>query len=104
MKHYYVVAEKDPYPAESHSSEWPKVIGYSFVHRSFLFMEGKGHGLMGAEIRQDTTALARWRDIFVELNAEWFLDLLKLNTFSDESEFLTKLTPLISHPPKIITY
>ncbi|WP_394560150.1 hypothetical protein [Aquipseudomonas alcaligenes] len=104
MKHYYLVAEKEPYPAGPHSSEWPKVIGYSFVHRSFLFMEGKGHGLMGAEIHQDSTALTRWRDIFVELGVERFLDLLKLNTFGDENEFLAKLTALIGHPPKIITY
>ncbi|MDC7826119.1 hypothetical protein PQS90_13255 [Pseudomonas sp. BLCC-B13] len=104
MKHYYVVAEKDPYPAEPHSSEWPKIVGYSFVHRSFLFMEGKGHGLMGAEVHQDSASLTKWRDLFVELGAEWFLDLLKLNTFLDEDEFLTKLKPLIGHSPKIITY
>ena len=104
MKHYYVVAEKDPYPAEPHSSEWPKLIGYSFVHRTFLFMEGKGHGLMGAEVHQDSASLTKWRDLFVELGAEWFLNLLQLNTFLDEDEFLTKLKPLIGHSPKIITY
>lgn len=100
----YLVAEKASYPAESHSSEWPKVIGYSFVHRSFLFTEGKGHGLMGAEIHQDSTAPAQWQDIFVELSAEWFLDFLKLNTFGDESEFLAKLMALTGHPPRIINY
>ena len=103
MKHY-LVAEKASYPAESHSSEWPKVIGYSFVHRSFLFTEGKAQGLMGAEIHQDSTALAKWQDIFVELSAEWFLEFLKLNTFGDESDFLEKLTVFTGRPPHIITY
>lgn len=104
MKYYFLVAKKELYPVEPHSSEWPKLIAYSVVHRTFLFREGKGHGLMGAEVHQDSASLTKWRDLFVELGAEWFLDLLQLNTFLDEDEFLTKLTPLIGHSPKIITY
>ncbi|PYC29506.1 hypothetical protein DMO17_02095 [Aquipseudomonas alcaligenes] len=103
MKYYYIVAGKDLYPAEPHSSEWPKLIGYRFVHKTFLFMEGKGHGLMGAEIDQHSPSLSKWQDLFVTLDIEWFLDFLRLNTFSDESDFLSKLTA-IRGQPEIISY
>lgn len=31
---------------------------------------------------------ASWRDIFIELGVERFIDLLKLSIFGDENEFL----------------
>jgi hypothetical protein len=103
MKNYYVIALQDLAPQEAHSAEWPKLIGYSFAHRKFLFMEGKGHGLMGAEVDQDNPSLSKWQDLFVTLDAEWFLDFLKLNSFRDENDFLNKLAA-ISGPPEIINY
>jgi len=66
-------------------------------------MEGKGHGLMGAEIDQDSHSLSKWQDLFVTLDSEWFLDFLKLNTFSDEDDFLSRLTA-IGGQPEIINY
>lgn len=103
MKNYYVIAEKDLTPSQPHSSAWPKIIGYNPIYRKFLFMEGKGHGLMGGEVCQDSASLAKWHDIFVELNAEWFLDFLNLNIFSDENDFLNKLIDVIGQP-KTIAY
>ena len=47
MKEFYVVARRDLLPGAAHSAEWPKIIGYSYNDKSFLFLEGKGHGLMG---------------------------------------------------------
>jgi hypothetical protein len=103
MKSYYVIALKDLAPQQAHSPDWPKLIGYSFAYRKFLFMEGKGHGLMGAEIDQDSPSLSKWQDVFVALDAEWFLDFLRLNAVSNENDFLNKLTT-ISGPPEIIRY
>ena len=66
-------------------------------------MEGKGLGLMGAEIDQHSPCLSKWQDLFVTLDSEWFLGFLRLNTFSDESDFLSKLTA-IRGQPEIISY
>ncbi|AMR65118.1 hypothetical protein [Aquipseudomonas alcaligenes] len=103
MKSYYSITLNNLNPPDSHSSEWPKVIGYSFAHGKFLFIEGNGHGITGAEIDQHSPCLSKWQDLFVTLDSEWFLDFLKLNTFSDENDFLSRLTA-ISGQPEIINY
>lgn len=100
---YYVVAEKDLYSADPQSPDWPKLIGYSFARGRFLFLEGKGHALLGAEVDQGSPSMMKWQDLFGTLDAEWFLDFLKLNNFRDENDFLSKLTA-ISSPLKMITY
>jgi hypothetical protein len=76
MKQYHLIAERNLAPRDVHGSEWPKVIAYSFTDRSFLFLEGKGHGFMGAEVQLNETSLDRWQDLFIDLDAQWFLDLL----------------------------
>ncbi|MBD9425940.1 hypothetical protein IB232_11460 [Pseudomonas sp. PDM15] len=66
--------------------------------KKFLFLEGEGHGLMGAEVSYDE-ALDKWQDIFVELGAEW---VIHLTDFQDESSFLEKLATL--GPIELIAY
>lgn len=92
MSNYYIVAR---------SHEPSKIIGYSLIRKSFLFLEGRGHSLMGGEISQEEASSEIWRDMFVDL--EWFLSFLQLNTFSDEDEFIKILTPIIGSP-EVITY
>ncbi|WP_079204197.1 hypothetical protein [Pseudomonas sp. CC6-YY-74] len=103
MKDYYVIAQKDLSPNAAHSSEWPKIIGYSYKDKYFLFLEGKGHGLMGGELPESTAKQLKWRDIFIILNAEWFLDFLDKTHAKDETDFICELTKLIG-APDTITY
>ena len=76
MKEFYIVAQSDLAPNLPHSSEWPKIIGYSYKKKSFLFIEGKGHGLTGGELPESAAKQPKWRDIFIALNTEWFLSVL----------------------------
>lgn len=103
MKDYYVIAQQDLSPGAAHSSEWPKIIGYSHKDKSFLFLEGKGHGLMGGELPESVAKQLKWRGIFIALNAEWFLVFLDQKTFTNEKDFLNELTKEIGDPD-ILTY
>ena len=98
MKEFYVVARRDLLPGAAHSAEWPKIIGYSYNDKSFLFLEGKGHGLMGGELPESVAKQLKWRDIFISLNAEWFLVLLDQKNFTNEEDFLDELSQLIGCP------
>ena len=95
MKEFYIVAQRDLAPNLPHSSEWPKIIAYSYKDKSFLFIEGKGHGLMGGELPESAAKQPKWRDIFITLDAEWFLVLLGKKKFSNENDFLDELTEKI---------
>lgn len=103
MKEFYVVARRDSAPDLPHSSEWPKIIGYSYKDKSFLFLEGEGHGLMGGELPEPAAVQLKWRDIFIALNAEWFLVFLDQKKFTNEKDFLDELSKEIG-APDIITY
>nr|WP_298136547.1 hypothetical protein [uncultured Pseudomonas sp.] len=103
MKDYYVIAQQDLSPGAAHSSEWPKIIGYSYKDKSFLFLEGKGHGLMGGELPETVAKQLKWRDIFIALNAEWFLVFLDQKNFNNEKDFLDELAKSIG-TLDILTY
>lgn len=103
MKEFYIVAQRDLAPNLPHSSEWPKIIGYSYKDKSFLFIEGKGHGLMGGELPEPAAKQLKWRDIFITLNAEWFLAFLEQMNLTNEKDFLDELTKSIG-TPNILTY
>jgi len=103
MQDYYVIAQQDLSLGAAHSSEWPKIIGYSYKDKSFLFLEGKGHGLMGGGIPESVAVQLKWRDIFIALNAEWFLAFLDQKNFTNEEDFLDELTKSIG-TPNILTY
>ena len=47
MDSFYTVAKVDLEPEYPHSTDWPKVIAYSYKKNSFLLTEGKGHGFKG---------------------------------------------------------
>ena len=47
MDSFYTVAQVDLEPEYPHSTDWPKVIAYSYKKNSFLLTEGKGHGFKG---------------------------------------------------------
>lgn len=103
MKNYYVIAQQDLSSDAAHSSEWPKFIGYCYRDKSFLFLEGKGHGLMGGELSESTAKHLKWREAFTALNAEWFLEFLDKTQANDESDFACKLDNIIG-TPDTITY
>lgn len=81
---YYIIANIDKGdPSQPHSSEWPKLIAYSFSERKILMQEGKGHGLMGGTISLDKFNPSDWREIFSSTNSLWFLDMLSNGTISN---------------------
>ncbi len=103
MRDYYVIARKDLLPGAAHSSEWPKIIGYSYKDKSFLLLEGKGHGLMGGELPETIAKQPKWRDIFVVLDVEWFLDFLEKSPPADESSFVGEVSKKIG-PLEVLMY
>lgn len=71
---YYIIAEKDGRPPnESHSSEWPKLVAFSFCSKKILLQEGFGHGLMGGVLSLFGFNASQWVDIFAETDSEWFM-------------------------------
>lgn len=103
MKDFYIVAKRDLAPSAPHSKEWPKVIGYSYEYGSFLLLEGKGHGLMGGELPEAIAKQQKWRDIFVVLDVEWFLDFLEKTPPANESVFVSEVSKKIGSL-EILTY
>jgi hypothetical protein len=103
MRDYYVIARKDLLPGSAHSSDWPKIIGYSYQDRCFLLLEGKGHGLMGGELPEAIAKQHKWRDIFVVLDVEWFLDFLEKTPPANESVFVSEVSKKIGSL-EILTY
>ena len=81
---YYLIARVDKSNlSQPHSSEWPKLIAYSFDKRKLLLEEGRGHGLMGGEISLDNFNTSEWKDMFIAADSEWFLDLLSDGTIAN---------------------
>ncbi|NAT40070.1 hypothetical protein CU661_26235 [Pseudomonas syringae pv. actinidifoliorum] len=99
MKDYFSLAKKDIPSDSPHDSDWPKFIAYSYEHKFLLFSVGKGHGLSGFELPEAEAADPEWRPLFVELDALWILDFLKLSknpTLNDFTQSLKKLNiPII---------
>ncbi len=99
MKDYFILAKKDIPSDSPHDSDWPKFIAYSYEHKCLLFSAGKGHGLSGFELPEAEAADPEWRPLFVELDALWILDFLKLSknpTLNDFTQSLKKLNiPII---------
>lgn len=95
MTRYHLIARRLGNSVQGTSQA---VIGYSLARRKFLFLEGEGHSLMGAEVSFDE-AMVHWQDIFVELEAEW---VLHFSGIHDERLFLEKLATL--GPIEVITY
>lgn len=73
MKDFHIVAKKDLEPDLPHSADWPKIIAYSYETKSFLFIERKGHGFNGTVLPDQTARESRWKQLFLDLNALWFL-------------------------------
>ncbi|KAB0525670.1 MULTISPECIES: hypothetical protein [Pseudomonas] len=94
MKDFYVIAKKDLEPNLPHSTDWPKIIAYSYEDEKLLFLAGKGHGISGFELPASETGASDWTDLFLELNATWIPDLLKNSNFSCLDDFLKSLKKL----------
>jgi hypothetical protein len=53
---------------------------------------------MSGELPEPTAKQLKWRDIFIALNAEWFLAFLDQMNFTNEKDFLDELTKSIGTP------
>ncbi|AZD05692.1 hypothetical protein C4K26_0258 [Pseudomonas chlororaphis] len=87
MENFYVVAKKDLAPSLPHSSDWPKIIAYSYETKSFLFIEGKGYGFNGIVLPDVTAREAKWKQLFLDLNVLWFLDFVDSTPYSSVNDF-----------------
>jgi hypothetical protein len=92
---YYVISEVDQRQSlEPHSSEWPKLIAYSYETKKIYISEGEGHGFGGGLLSIDQVAAGKWSEFFNDVNAMWFKDSLvkgELNTIKNEGEMLAFL-------------
>lgn len=95
MRKFYIIAKNDMEPNFPHSSDWPKVIGYSFADKYFYLSEGKGHGFAANDMPESKAKRPEWFEIFSALDALWFLDLIENTGFTGEKEFLGRLTSII---------
>jgi len=82
MKDFHIVAKRDLEPNLPHSTDWPKIIAYSYEKKSFLFIEGKGHGFNGIVFPDQTSREPRWEQLFLDQDALWFLNFIDNTTYS----------------------
>ncbi|QMV14617.1 hypothetical protein [Vibrio spartinae] len=74
---YYIIAKLDKRALnETHSSNWPKLVAFSFDAQKILLEEGFGHGLMGGSFPLSSFNTAQWKDIFKETDSQWFSDYI----------------------------
>ncbi|BAV72282.1 hypothetical protein PCAU_0073 [Pseudomonas chlororaphis subsp. aurantiaca] len=78
---------KDLEPNLPHSTGWPKIIAYSHETKSFLFIEEKGHGFNGTVLPDQIAREPRWKQLFLDLNALWFLSFIDSTTYPSTSDF-----------------
>ncbi|POP73367.1 MULTISPECIES: hypothetical protein [Pseudomonas syringae group] len=76
MNNYYVIEKKELEPEILNSPEWPKIIGYCHENKSFIFIEGNGHGFNGTVVPETIANEPRWDRLFKILDANWFLKLI----------------------------
>lgn len=93
-----MIARKDMEPNLPHSSNWPKVIGYSFKDNYFYLSEGKGHGFVANDMHESKAKRPEWLEIFTALDSTWFLNMIDNTNFTSEKDFLDKLT---AHTEKV---
>ncbi len=98
MRIFHVIAKKDMQPALPHSSEWPKLLGYSFKDNFLYLAEGAGHGSAANDMPEAKAKRPEWLELFIALDAVWFLNLINNTTFVDEQDLIHTLTKLIGHP------
>ncbi|MHC8394212.1 hypothetical protein ACYZT8_11210 [Pseudomonas sp. LB3P93] len=98
MRTFYVIAKKDMEPTLPHSSEWPKLIGYSYKDNYFYLAEGKGHGFAANDMPEAKAKRPEWLELFTVLDILWFIDLIDNTSFVDEHDFLIQLKKLIGDP------
>ena len=92
MDSFYTVAKVDLEPEYPHSTDWPKVIAYSYKKNSFLLTEGKGYGFKGVAVTELEARDPTWNHLFSELNAHWFLDRLSSSPFINEDDCVQSIT------------
>ncbi|WP_155274284.1 hypothetical protein [Pseudomonas chlororaphis] len=97
MKDYYILAKVDFSSDTPHSSDWPKIIAYSYEYKSLLFLAGKGHGVSGFELPASEAGDPDWTTLFLELNATWIPDFLKNSNFLLPRR-LPKIAKKTKHP------
>ncbi|RQM70029.1 hypothetical protein EHZ47_22530 [Aeromonas jandaei] len=94
-KVYYVISEVDQRQSlDPHSSEWPKLIAYSYETKKICIYEGEGYGFGGGLLSIDQVAAGKWSEFFNDVNATWFKNSLvkgELNTIKNEDEMLVFL-------------
>lgn len=95
MRTFYIIAKKDMEPNFPNSSSWPKVIGYSFVDKYFYLSEGKGHGFAANDMPESKAKRPEWLEIFLALDALWFLDLIDNTNFTSEKDFFDKIMSIL---------
>ncbi len=92
---YYIISEVDNRQKKStNSSDWPKLIAYSFKNNKVLLLEGCGHGLMGGTIAVDDPKLDNWGEFFEATNTKWFYEKIKIgkiNKLDSEEKFFSFL-------------
>lgn len=77
MRDFYIVGKKNLEVEIPNSPEWPKIIGYCYERKDFIFIEGNGYGFNGIILPEINAGEPRWNDLFDILNAKWFLSLIK---------------------------
>lgn len=75
-------------PERIHSAEWPKIIAYSFKNKEFLIIEGKGYGYQGVALPELRALEKIWNDLFIALDAEWFLKIIEAKNNLVENELI----------------
>lgn len=76
MNNYYVIGKEEFEPEIPSSPEWPKIIGCCHENKSFIFIEGNGHGFNGIVVSETIANESRWDRLFKILDANWFLKLI----------------------------
>lgn len=102
MRTFYVIANKDMEPNLLHSSNWPKVIGYSFADNYFYLSEGKGNGFAANDTPESKAKRPEWLEIFTDLDVTWFLNMIDNTSFTSETDFREKLTAHIGNVDTIL--